>query len=68
MNLQEIKNALNEGKKVYWANTNYEVIKDNLNQYFIKSKSNNNYNYNYIGLYYDTDKLNGKEEHFFIGE
>ena len=30
MNIQEIKKAVDEGKKVFWSNLNYEVIVDNI--------------------------------------
>ena len=34
MTLEEIKHALKTGLKVYWASDNYQVIKDNIGQYF----------------------------------
>jgi hypothetical protein len=40
MTLFEIKQALQDGHKVYWHNENYEVIKDNLDQYLIRSHFN----------------------------
>jgi hypothetical protein len=62
MNLQEIKNAISEGKKVYWVNKLYEVIKDNKNQYLIKCSSNSHC----IGLtWQDEETMNGGEEEFF---
>lgn len=65
MNLQEIKKAVNEGKKVYWANTAYEVVHDKYDQWFIVCTLNNHA----IGLTWrDGVTLNGKEEEFFIGE
>ena len=36
MTLAEIKEAIAEGKKVYWSNLSYEIIKDNKDQYLIK--------------------------------
>jgi len=64
MTLSEIKQALNEGKKVYWHNENYEVIKDNLDQYLIRS----HFNDYYIGLTWaDKKTLNGKEHEFYKG-
>ena len=42
MNLEEIKKALSEGKKVFWSNENYEVI-SSLSQYWIHSISNGNW-------------------------
>lgn len=62
MNLQQIKQAIADGKKVYWASALYEVIKDNIGQYLIKCKSNGHC----IGLTWaDGVTLNGKEEEFF---
>ena len=49
----KIKKLVDDGVQVYWANWNYEVIKDDLGQYLVKSHSNNYY----IGL---TDK---KDQH-----
>lgn len=60
MTLQEIKQVLEEGKKVYWSNTSYEVIKDSKGQYLIKS------NNHCIGLTWnDGVTLNGKPEQFY---
>jgi len=42
--LEQIKQALNEGKRVFAGGANYEVIKDNLGQYLIKCGDH------YIGL------------------
>lgn len=73
MTLQEIKDALDEGKQVFWANTNYEVIKDvikrngqdDIIQYLIHSHCNDHY----IGLtHVDGVTMNGKEDEFFISE
>lgn len=62
MDLQEIKQAISEGKKVYWSNTSYEVIKSN-DDYLIKCNNNNHC----IGLTWeDGTTLNGKESDFFI--
>jgi hypothetical protein len=62
-NAQEIKQAIDEGKKVYWSNLNYEVIKDSIGQYLIHSKFNDHY----IGLTHrDGTTLNGKPEEFFM--
>lgn len=61
MNANEIKTAIDQGKKVFWSNNTYEVIKDNKNQYLIK---NGDY---CIGLTWaDGTTLNGKEEDFYI--
>ena len=62
MTLQEIKDAVNSGEKVYWKNLNYEVIKDSKDQWLIKCHSNNSC----IGLFWtDEITLNGKESEFF---
>lgn len=62
MNLEQIKQAIAEGKKVYWASALYEVTKDSRGQYHIKCKSNGHC----IGLTWaDGTTLNGKESDFF---
>jgi len=62
MNLQEIKTAVNSGKKVYWINEAYEVRKDDNKEYFIFCVANG---YS-IGLTWkDGVTLNGKESDFF---
>jgi hypothetical protein len=62
MKLDEIMYALEIGKKVYWHNDNYEVIKDSIGQYLIHSKFNDYY----IGLTHSDKKtMNGKEEDFY---
>lgn len=40
MNLEEIKAAVGKGVDVFVGNEGYKVVKDNLNQYFIKCISN----------------------------
>lgn len=63
MTLQEIKQALADGKKVCWSNELYDVIKDRLGQYLIVCNSNQ---YT-IGLtWQDGVTMNGKEKDFFI--
>ena len=65
MTLEEIKQAIEDGKKVYWASEAYDVIKDSIGQYLISC----NINGHCIGLTWrDGVTLNGKEEEFFIGE
>ena len=60
MNLEQIKQAISDGKKVYYLSLAYIVIKVN-NDYFIK---NDRY---LIGLVWaDGQTLNGKQEDFFI--
>ena len=62
MNLQQIKKAIADGKKVYWASALYEVIKDSRGEYLIKCSSNGHC----IGLTWaDGVTLNGKESDFF---
>ncbi len=62
MTLQEIKTAIEEGKKVHWSNEAYQVIKDNKNQYLIKHMGGH-----CIGLTWnDNVTINGKEQDFFI--
>lgn len=62
MTLDQIKQAIDQGQKVYWSNTSYEVIKDKIGQYLIKYKPNNYC----IGLTWtDEVTLNGQEDEFF---
>ena len=62
MTLQEIKDALAKGRKVYHGNKNYEVIQDQIGQYLIVC-SINDYT---IGLTHSDKKtMNGKEADFF---
>ena len=64
MTLQEIKNAVDSGKKVYWQNVSYQVVKSNLN-YLIKCL----WNGSCIGLTWDDEvTMNGKEQDFYILE
>lgn len=63
MTVQEIKQAVDNGKTVCWENPTYKVIKSN-DDYFIKHHSGH-----IIGLTWSDDiTLNGKEEDFFIPE
>ena len=63
MTLDEIKKAVDEGKTVKWANKLYDVIKDNIGQYFIVCSSNQ---YT-IGLTHtDGVTLNGRPSEFYI--
>ena len=65
MNLEQIKKAIAEGKKVYWASLAYDVIKDDIGQYLIKC----NLNGHCIGLAWrDGITVNGKEDDFFTME
>jgi len=61
MTLNEIKDALEAGKRVYWVHNGYEVIRDSLGQFLIKHEAGN-----CIGLtHQDGVTLNGKEKEFF---
>ncbi len=63
MTLQEIKTAIEEGKKVHWSNSLYDVIRDNIGQYLIICSSNKYC----IGLTHtDGTTMNGNEEDFYI--
>ena len=65
MTLEEIKAAVEAGKTVCWARRNYEVVKDGIGQWLIRSKCNDHY----IGLTWaDGKTLNGREDQFFIAE
>lgn len=66
MNLQEIKQAVDDGKIVCWASENYRVIKDRLNQWLIVCQING---YT-VGLTWaDGKTLNcNSEDEFFILE
>ena len=69
MNIKEIKKAIDDGKKVCWSNRAYDVIKDKIGQYLICCNLND-YCFGLHGLEgtkYE-NKLNGKEEDFFIVE
>lgn len=61
MNIQQIKSSVERGTPVYWSNTGYKVIRDNLGQYLITSLFGS-----CIGLTnLSGDKLNGQESEFF---
>lgn len=63
MTIQEIKDAVDAGKHVFWSHTGYAVIKDSLGEYLIHSIDNDHY----IGLTNKAgNQLNGKEEDFFL--
>lgn len=64
MTLQEIKQAVQQGKTVHWANEGYRVLRDKFNQWFIVFHTGNA-----IGLtWQDGVTLNGKEHEFYIAE
>ena len=65
MKLEEIKKAVDEGKHVKWSNKLYDVVKDNLGQYFIICNRNNYA----IGLTWtDGVTLNGRPSEFYIAK
>lgn len=60
MTLSEIKQAIEEGKKVYWVNTSCEVVKDKNGKYLIKHPDS------CIGLtWLDGTTMNGNEDEFY---
>ncbi len=62
MTLQEIKQAIEEGKTVCWANKGYRVIKAANGEYLIVFLADKNI----IGLTWnDGVTLNGQEHEFF---
>ena len=65
MTLQEIKQAVDAGKRVHWSNAGYAVTRDRLGQYLITFKKNGST----IGL---TNRggiqLNGQPDEFFIAD
>lgn len=65
MNLQEIKDAVRNGKPVYWKNPAYKVIVDIYDQWMIIFKYNNSA----VGLTLaDGVTLSARESDFFIDE
>lgn len=72
MTLQQIKDAVESGKTVHWANEAYTVIKDQLRDgtfQWLIAYNDGQHNANYIGLTW-TDKVtvNGRPEQFFVGQ
>lgn len=65
MTLDEIKAAVDAGKRVHWVNTGYDVIKTGSGDYLIVWQKDKNA----IGLTWgDGITMNGKPEQFFIGD
>lgn len=65
MNLEQIKEAVEAGKIVCWANSSYQVIKDDIGQWLIH-RAQNDWT---IGLtHQDGTTLNGAESQFYILE
>lgn len=67
MTLQEIKDAVNAGKIVYWVHEGYKVIRFGYNndyEYYIQFRTGN-----VLGLTHaDGVTLNGDESEFYIAE
>ena len=40
MTLKEIQESIQSGRKVYWKQKNYQVIKDRIGQYLIECQNN----------------------------
>jgi len=63
MNVEEIKRAVDSGKRVYSGNKNYVVICDSIGQYLIKCTFNDSC----IGLTWkDGVTLNGDPDEFWV--
>ena len=67
MTLQEIKDAVESGKTVFWASRSYKVVRDELHdgtvQWLIVCTVNNSA----IGLtWQDGVTMNGEPEQFFV--
>ena len=63
MNLEQIKTAVDSGKRVCCGNRSYEVIHDNIGQWLIRCTANNSC----IGLTRsDGVTLNENEDKFFV--
>ena len=63
MTLQEIKTAVDGGKRVCWANPGYEVVHDGCDQWLIRCVGNDSC----VGLTKsDGVTMNEKEDRFFV--
>ena len=62
MNLNEIKNAVNNGLTVHWSNDGYIVVKSN-NDYLVKCIANNSC----VGLTWLDGTFTYNENDFYIG-
>lgn len=63
MTLQEIKDAVESGKTVHWANDCYVVIQDSIGQWLIKCLNNNSC----VGLtWQDGVTMNGRPDQFYV--
>jgi len=67
MNAQEIRDAIDAGKKVKWANDTYDVIKDNIGKYLIV-RQGTGYCIDLAGAGKYAGVLNGAEDQFYIRE
>ena len=70
MNLNQIKLAIAQGKRVFWKNKGYEVLKSKGRQtgkdMYLVVWNKGGYNENAIGLtWQDEVTMNGKPEDFF---
>lgn len=64
MTLEEIKQAVDDGKTVCWSHSGYEVIKSIRGEYYVLCKRNNDA----VGLTRQDGTLECKESDFFILE
>lgn len=62
---ETLKKAVDEGKRVYYLNENYQVVKDQTGQYLIKCNFNNAIS---SVFWADNETLNGKPEDYKIQE
>jgi hypothetical protein len=65
MNINEIKTAVESGKRVHWSNGLYEVIKDEIGQWLIICRATGHA----IGLtWQDGRTLNGSPGEFYVAQ
>ena len=60
--INDLKDAVDSGKEVFWKTNNYKVIKNYKNEYMLLSKSNNCF----IGMYCKNGQLNGNLNDYYI--
>ena len=69
MTVNEIKAAVEAGKKVHWVNRSYTVIKDSIGQFLIMNCDQYRGFPHYIGLTHaDGVTLNGRPDQFYIAD